>query len=102
MTRFVLRLGKRKTSWEVTAASEIIDAEFKDKEGVIDLSPSVYVIEPALDQARATIIRIHTEHAASLLRDPPKGAIDVDLNGITPIEPTRTAGATKFAFANER
>jgi hypothetical protein len=51
----LLRIGRRKTSWENLDAREFCDTEFK---GCADLRPSVYEVSVQ------KVIRVHTEHQA--------------------------------------
>jgi hypothetical protein len=102
MPRLILRVSKRKTSWETRDVDNIVNTEFKDRDGGVDLVPSVYVLDSAHDDdaLRQDVVRVHAEHAASFLQNPPKGARSIDLDGL--VEPSPTPGETDFQFANSR
>lgn len=95
MSRRVLRVNKRKASWE-GSAEEFARTEFQDYEtGGLDLRLSVYLVEPA------DTVRAHTEHAVSLL-DTPKSLYDMDLNSLGIGTLRKSPGETAFVFANEQ
>jgi hypothetical protein len=97
--RVVLRLGKRKTSWESRDVDTIVATEFTERNGVIDTQPSVYALDAASrDALRPDVVRVVAEHSASFLNDPPKGSVNLDLAGLA--ETNQTAGRSKFEFAN--
>src|SRR5690349_1635292 len=99
MPRVVLRVGKRKTSWETKEVETIVQTEFKERNGVLDLRPSVYVVDaPGNEAALSEVVRVVAEHTASFLSDPPKGTRNPDLNGLADM--VQTPGNSKFAFAN--
>jgi hypothetical protein len=101
VSRIVLRVSKRRTSWESRNVDEIVQTEFKTRDGVIDTEPSVYVLEAESEQTlRSDVVRVVAEHAASFLNDPPKGAKHVDLQGLA--NTARTPGTSRFTFANAR
>lgn len=72
----IVRFTSRVTLWEKPPLDldEIVETEFKPWRSDF-LTPSVYEIESA-----EHVVRICTEHAASIPLDPPKGAA-VDLSG---------------------
>lgn len=99
LRRLVIRVGKRKTSWESQDVDTIVNTEFKDRDGVIDTQPSVYEVTASNDaQLRQDVVRVVAEHAASFLNDPPKGTRNLDLDGLATATPT--PGESKFSFAN--
>lgn len=69
----LLRVGRRKTAWELKSVDTIIKIEFSTR-GEVELSASVYLVD-AKD-----VIRTVAEHAAGSGLDPPRGFDNVDLD----------------------
>ena len=94
MHTILLRLVKRRTSWEPEIdLDETMETEFH-RNGQIDLRLSVYEVEPRHE----AILRVHAEHAATFLQDPPHGGNNLDLRGV---ETLKTTGASRFKFTRE-
>jgi len=91
----LLRIGKRKTSCELTDASEFCRVELSTRFGEPDLRLSVYEIE-AGDVARA-----HAEHYAAANLDPPRGALDFDMGGLYQGKPRSGDAGIGFSFTWE-
>lgn len=100
--RVVLRLGKRRTSWEKSDPREIAALEFSSREGGLDHRPSVYVLQPSLDsEVRPLATRVRAEHQVSFMSPPdPSGTAEHDLEGLPGALPVSCPGKTKFSFAN--
>lgn len=92
----LLRIARRKTSWEEKDPIAIYQAEFEDKNGEPDLSPSVYEVQVS------DVVRIATEHCAgSNLRDVPSRQ-HVDLQKFYSGTPRRVPSNNQwFHFARE-
>lgn len=76
MSTSLLRVAKRRTSWELeTSFEDALRAEFRTKAGEWDLCLSVYEVQPS----RHVIIRTHAEHAAGARMDPPRGGALINL-----------------------
>jgi hypothetical protein len=94
----LLRLGRRRSSWELQDASAIADVEFRSGEGH-DLTPSAYEVDARDEhELRALTVQVCTEHAASFLGSPPTGVPPLDISGID--RPIATPGTTLFRYAN--
>jgi len=64
----LLRIGRRRTSWESADVVTIVETEFRRRDGEIDLRPSVYEVADELP----TIVRTHAEHCAAAGMHPPR------------------------------
>jgi hypothetical protein len=88
----LLRVGRRKTAWELKSVDTIIKTEFSTL-GEVELNTSVYLIDVS------DVTRTVAEHAAGSGLDPPRGFDNVDL------ECGRVAhdspGTTGFRFTTE-
>lgn len=96
----VLRINKRKSSWE-TSPQEFAKAEFQayDHDG-LDLELSVYVYDVASEELSSVDVQAHSEHAASFT-DTPKSLLDFDLAKVSQGELDQSPGETAFTFAND-
>ena len=97
----LVRIGKRRLAWEESEPAEIARIEFRDRDGNLDLRPSVYEVD-AVDAGvphRGQIVRVHDEHAVSVI-SPPRGGDDLIVDGAFEVE--EEYGETLFSFANER
>lgn len=95
----VLRIAKRRTSWELTDVHTIVQTEFQLREGGIDLRPSVYVLDTGTFEEA---VQTHTEHAASFLRSPPNGGVNANLDGLSVEAPTKDGPASTAKFEHAR
>lgn len=94
-------MAKRRTAWESASTDELIQAEFLDRHGGVDLRPSVYVCEADdVEVKRARVVQLRAEHAVSLMKSPNAAGPHVDLEGATPRPPEFSEGTTRFSFAN--
>lgn len=93
MPATVLRVRRRRASWESGNVDEIVKIEFASRDGGFDLAPSVYVLNDD-DDRRAQVVRACAEHGASHLQSPPNGGGGIDLAGLCRTEPT--PGQTAF------
>jgi hypothetical protein len=91
----IIRFARRKAAWESTDAAEIRKVEFTNKNGELDLRPSVYDVDAS------EVIRTFAEHAAAAPIDPPGSALGVDMSGIR-LELNNEPGNKRFAFTRER
>jgi hypothetical protein len=76
-----------------------VKTEFPGKNGGLDLEPSVYELNDE-GELHAQVVRACTEHAASLLHNPPNGGGGIDLAGLCRTQPT--PGRTAFDFTRTR
>jgi hypothetical protein len=99
MRRLLLRLARRRSSWESRNVDQIINLEFRPQgeTGPVDLRPSVYVLHCHEPDPRPVVVQIHAEHAASFLSAPPTGAVDVDAEGCYAGELRWSRGMQRFA-----
>lgn len=75
--------------------------EFKQKNGEWDLKPSVYEIEAETRaELHQLLLRVYSEHSASLLERPPRGCSPINTEGAHDPSPTTSPGSTFFSFAN--
>lgn len=87
MSKPLIRFAKRSASWDATTSDdELLDTEFRDRDGGADLHPSVYEIDPQ------EVVQAFSEH--STMREPPSSTVGVDLR--TSREVTVTPGKTGF------
>ena len=101
MPRHIVRMAKRRTAWESASTDELIQAEFLDRHGGLDLRPSVYVFEAHDVQAKhELVVRLRAEHAVSLMKSPNAAGPHVDFEGVTPRPPEFSEGTTRFSLAN--
>ena len=92
---------KRRTSWDEPDLTTIMQVEFRTKDGTWDLRPSVYELEAETgEKLRGLLIRVYSEHSASLLQRPPKGIPPIDTQDVRGDPPLQSAGTTFFTFAN--
>lgn len=85
MPRHIVRMAKRRTAWESTSTEELIQTEFLDKHGGVDLRPSVYVFDADGAQTKhGLVVRLRAEHAVSLMKSPNAAGPHVDFEGVTP------------------
>jgi hypothetical protein len=97
----LVRFGKRRTSWDEPDLTTIMQVEFRTKDGSWDLQPSVYEIKAATEkELRGLLIRVYTEHSASLLQRPPRGIPPIDTSDAQDDPPLESTGTTFFTFAN--
>jgi len=90
VSRVLIRFSKRIAIWEPGHTPEEIQlTEFRQKDGSVDLRPSVYEIEPE------EVVRVFAEHATAF--DPPKSSAGIDLGGLGH-EVRSTPGRTVFAL----
>lgn len=87
----LLRVAQRKSAWEEEDPAEVIKVEFQDREGAVDLRPSVYEAQDA-----GEALRCCAEHAGSFLS--PTTVVAVEFSGGGAV--VANAGTTFFAFAN--
>lgn len=93
----LLRITKRRTSWEPgTAFEDTLRAEFRTKQGSLDLRLSVYEVEDAAD----IITRTYAEHAAGAGLNPPRGATNMNLRCAEQCI-VQAPGASSFRFTRE-
>lgn len=75
----LLRVGKRRSSWELTDANDCA-IEFANPSGRgLDLAVSAYQLAGSHQ-----VTQTYAEHAASAGLDPPRGGTHADLEGLTP------------------
>ena len=76
----LLRMGKRRTSWESDDAHEIADTEFRNRDNSYQLTPSVYKLDaPSVDEGSALVLRAAAEHAANAGLYPPGPGVHLDV-----------------------
>ena len=100
---WVVRLGRRRTSWELADARAIAQVEFQDHStGGLDLRPSVYVLKADASALPELALRARTEHSVSFLSPPTGGFAPGDLRaeglGATSVA---SPGNTRFEFTTE-
>jgi hypothetical protein len=88
----LLRVGRRKTAWELKSIDTIIKTEFSTR-GEVELNTSVYLVD-AKDVTRTV-----AEHAAGNGLDPPRGFDNVDLECGRAYH--ASPGTTGFGFTTE-
>lgn len=96
--QLIIRLGKRRSSWEKTDPRDIAEVEFQDRStGGFDLRPSVYVLDEA-----SLVVRVRAEHSASCISPPrpTQSTIEFNVAGATAAPTQPSPGETSFAFAN--
>jgi hypothetical protein len=90
VSRVLIRFSKRHAVWEPGhTPEEIQHSEFRQRDGSLDLRPSVYEIEVA------EIVRAFAEHATVF--SPPSSNAGIDLGGLGH-EVRYTPGRTGFTF----
>lgn len=96
--RRVLRLGKRRSSWESTNPAEIAAVEFRDRRrDRLDLKPSVYLLDSS---DRDRVVQVRAEHSASFMSPPPaQGTLEWDAGGLHSGELRLSEGATRFTYS---
>jgi len=99
----LVRIGKRRAVWDEPDPDEIAKTEFRNKDGSLDLRPSVYEVDgsgtmPAMGQ----VVRVHAEHTVSLISPPRGDGDDVVVDGCGNPTVHASAGDTQFDFANAR
>lgn len=74
MAEWVVRLGRRRTSWELDRAADIAAIEFQDHAtGGLDHRPSVYVLRGDDAALQRLALQARAEHSVSHL-NPPTGS----------------------------
>lgn len=101
MNAVLLRIARYRASLELTDPEQLIEQEFRTRDGEMDLRLSTYEF-PGTDSADRgqRVVQVHAEHSASLLRDPPRGQRSIDLAGLRANIAT-TRGETKFRFTTK-
>jgi len=90
VSRVLVRFSKRLAIWEPgRTPEEIQQSEFRQKDGAVDLRPSVYEVEPN------EVVHAFAEHATVF--SPPSSNAGIDLAGLGR-EVKSTPGRTGFAF----
>jgi hypothetical protein len=90
VSRVLIRFSKRLAIWEPGhTPEEIQHSEFRQKDGAIDLRPSVYEIQDS------EVVRAFAEHATMI--SPPSSSAGIDLGG-PGSEVESTPGKTGFSF----
>lgn len=89
----LLRVAQRKSAWEEDDPSEVVNVEFQDRDGAVDLRPSVYEAQDA-----GEALRCCAEHAGSFLS--PTTVVALQFSGGGAV--VSNSGTTFFAFANAR
>jgi hypothetical protein len=96
MPSILLRFGKRRASWSPsTPLEQLLQAEFRSRDGITDLRPSVYEIPGA----QSAVVRTHAEHTAGNDLKPTNGFMNFDLSGWSAVE--SSDGECCFKFARE-
>lgn len=93
----LVRFAKRRTAWEPNVTlTELLEVEFKQKNGQVDLCPSTYRIDPH------QLVQAYAEHAASAPISPPSSppALGIDAQN-TLFRATPCAGKSRFAFTRD-
>ncbi len=94
MKTFHLRMIKRLTSLEEQSLDEFFIAEFMTKEGLPDLSISIYEVQ---DEEKV-VVQTRTEHTASFRNPPTTHEAAVSLTGFPNVDVTEQPGGTRFDF----
>jgi hypothetical protein len=90
VNQVLVRFSRRLASWEPgRTPEEIQQSEFRQKDGAVDLRPSVYEIEAA------GMVRAFAEHATAF--NPPSSNAGIDLDGLGK-QTEATPGRTEFTF----
>lgn len=92
----ILRVVSSSAAWERGNPEEIVEYNFRAREGGIDLKPSLY---EATDDP-AEIVRVMAEHSTG--SNSLRGMRGVDVAGICPRAPIATPGNLRFAFTRAR
>src|SRR5574341_543811 len=98
MAAVLLRIARYRASLELTDPELLIQQEFRDRDGELDLRLSTYEFQS--EGGEGSVVQVHAEHSASLLKDPPRGQKSINLAGLRG-NVVRTAGDTKFRFTSE-
>ncbi len=98
MRRRVIRLGKRRTSWELDDPAAIAAVEFRDRaRDALDLRPSVYLVDPPHPER---IVQVRAEHSVSFMSPPSaQGTLEVDATDVGAGDLLPSIGATRFAYS---
>lgn len=100
----VLRMCRRRSSWELTDPLEIARIEFqRPADGALDLRPSVYCLyADGADELHARVVQARAEHAKSFARPPSgQGTFQVDAFEATQAEVIPSGGGSLFAYTRE-
>ena len=98
MSRLLLRLARRLSSWEgELPLEEIQQYEFRRSDGEPDLRPSVYEVEGDGGE----VVRACAEHVAAIPLDPPRQILGIDSRGLgDAVLPAD--GSPQFSFIKTR
>jgi hypothetical protein len=100
VTSRLLRFSRRRASWEEDDPEKVAQIEFRNRDGALDLRPSVYEAWP--EEGREGVVRTFAEHGATFLRDPPRSREIIDVRSAHSSPEEATPGATLFSYANAR
>lgn len=95
----MLRTARRRAAWDDLVScseeefQELLEVEFS-RDGKLDLQLSVYEISSQSPYPT----RAYTEHAANAGIDPPKGAVNIDVEGVFGPSKKATPGGEWFQF----
>ena len=90
----LLRISKRRTSWEERDARLVLDAEFRKKE---DRSPDLRVSVYEVDDEHPIVVRAHSEHYANAELNP-RGMPNLDVSGATVAPLVQSQDSIRFQF----
>lgn len=90
----LFRFFRRRTTWETSDPEEVLEVEFRKKDGAPDLNPSVYLVP----DSPVLIHQAYTEHCAASSLNPPRGSTGADLSDLPGGMPRATSGLPAFAF----
>lgn len=93
----LLRICKRRSAWEAADPETIVKTEFIQDNGDIDLTPSVFIVEPDGDR---DVVQIQAEYGASNL-ERVRSPGSADVAGLFPGRLSEEPGETKFRRTRE-
>ena len=100
----LMRMARRRTSWEIDDHDQLIKLEFSTAEDVPDLALSVFQIASREDEAHeVTKVQAAAEYWASYMEpSPPMSRDHVDLEHLPGIEKIQTTDSeTEFLFTRQ-